>query len=221
MLVVLQVAELLESQHLKCLQQPGNSSGGNSIDNSTLTPQQAEMLLVLHQLTWLFAAMQAVLQLCSTLDHAAACGLKQGAAELALDVLKSISSSPCGTTNGGISSSNGGSGSSGYASLPAATAPAAAAAVQHGCLSAVLGMLAVPGQLSLTESQTQALLAALASLAGRHEDLHVVLAGVLGSLGTAAKCDQKFTVGACTARGLRNWSACCTAIHGCMQTTGM
>lgn len=181
---------MLEPQHLQYLQQPGNSNGSSN-DSGTLCQQQAEILLVLHQLTWLFAAMQAVLQLFST----SASGLKQGAAELAVDVLKALSRSSCGRTNGGNSS---GSNCSGHTSSQAATA--AAAAVQHACLSAVLGLLAVPGQLTLTESQTQGLLAALASLAGRHEDLHVVLAGVLGSLGAAAKCgDQTFTVRTCTA----------------------
>jgi hypothetical protein len=163
----LQVAELLEPQHLQHLQRPSSSSGSSS----TGTQRQAETLLVLHQLTWLFGAMQAVLQLCSTLDFAAAGSLKQEASEMALDVLRVVSEG-CGRP--GSASSNH---SSSYS----------AAAAQYACTSAVLGLLAVPGQLSLTEGQTQQLLSVLASLAGQHEGLHAVLAGVLGSLGVTAK----------------------------------
>jgi hypothetical protein len=51
----------------------------------------------------------------------------------------------------------------------------------------VLDVLAVPGQLLLSEVQTQALLAVLTVLGQQHQGLHAVLAGVLGSLGLTAK----------------------------------
>lgn len=171
---------LLEPQHLQQLQRPSSSGGGAA------TQRQAEMLLVLHQLTWLFAAMQAVLQLCATLDFAAASSLKQEALETALDVLKVVSEG-CGRPDSGSTSS-----SSNHSSTYSA------AAAQYACTSAVLGLLAVPGQLSLAEGQTQQLLSVLASLAGQHEGLHVVLGGVLGSLGTTAKSGQQaYQVCAC------------------------
>lgn len=174
------MAELLEPPYLQQQQQQlqqSTSSGGG-----VATQGQAEMLLVLHQLTWLFAAMQAVLQLCGTLDFAAASSLKQEALETALDVLRVVSEG-CGRPDSGST------GSSTYS----------ASAAQYACTSAVLGLLAVPGQLSLAEGQTQQLLSVLASLAGQHEGLHVVLAGVLGSLGMTAKSGQQaYQVCACT-----------------------
>lgn len=174
------MAELLEPQHLQQLQRPSSgSSGGGGV----ATQRQAETLLVLHQLTWLFAAMQAVLQLCGTLDFAAASSLKQEALETALDVLRAVSEG-CGRPDSASTSSS----------------TYSVAAAQYACTSAVLGLLAVPGQLSLAEGQTQQLLSVLAGLAGQqHERLHVVLAGVLGSLGVTAKSGQQvYQVCACT-----------------------
>lgn len=91
----LQLAELLDPSSLKQLQLAATgSTAGSSSDRTSsdrLSQQQAETLLVLHQLSWLFSAMRAALQLLSELDPAAASSLKQEATELALDVLRAAS----------------------------------------------------------------------------------------------------------------------------------
>lgn len=165
---------------LKQVQQAAGSSGGTS----TLPRQQAETLLVLHQLTWLFSGMRAVLQLLGLLDAAAASNMKQEAAELAIEVLRaaspgvgaaSSSGQGIGQARGNGSSSNGG---------PAGCSTAAA--VQLACTTAVLQLLSVPGQLSLPGGQARELLGVLQGLAEQHGSLHGVLAGVLGGLGSEA-----------------------------------
>jgi hypothetical protein len=83
-----QLAELLDPSSHKQLRL---AATGSSNGSSSMSQQQAETLLVLHQLSWLFSAMRAVLQLLGELDGAAANSLKQEATELSLDVLRAAS----------------------------------------------------------------------------------------------------------------------------------
>jgi hypothetical protein len=139
--------------------------------------QQAETLLVLQQLTWLFTAMQSVLELYSMLDATAAGALKQGVVSLALDVLAALADA---ATHADASRACKSSSSS-------TSSAAAAAAAQSACTEAALKLLAVPGQLQLPDSKQHEVLSVLRGAAECQEGLHVVLAGVLGNLGCAAK----------------------------------
>jgi hypothetical protein len=173
-----QVAELLEPCHLQRNQKAAVNSSSGAGDS--MCQQQAETLLVLQQLSWLFTAMQAVLELYVILDANAASALKQGAVSLALDTLTTLADAPPQANPSTV-------GSSIHASSPAATPPAAAAAAQSVCTGAVLRLLAAPGQLQLPDSKQHEVLSVLRSVAERQEGLHVVLAGVLGNMGCAAK----------------------------------
>ena len=103
-----QVAELLEPQQLQAMHSPAAhcsiSSSGNC---SAATPQQASLLLLLHQLSQLFTAMHALLQLYDGLDVTAAVGLKQGAVQLSLDVLAAVCPQGTYTVLGSTSAAQG------------------------------------------------------------------------------------------------------------------
>lgn len=163
---------------LKQLQQAaGDNAGGDALPR-----QQAETLLVLHQISWLFQGMRAILQLLGLLDAAAASNLKQEAAGLAIEVLRAAATADAAGKPGGSSAQARTSSSSHGSSAGSLTA----AAVQLACTTAVLRLLSVPGQLSLPEGQARGLLGVLRGLAEQHAGLHGVLAGVLGGLGSEA-----------------------------------
>lgn len=171
-----QVTGLIEPVQLLQLQQLASSDASSSNNSSSIAQQQAHMVLVLHQLSWLFSAMQSLLQLCSMLDAPMATGLKQGAFSLSVEVLKAVApANPAA------------------AAAPGAGAGAVAAA-QFACTRSVLRLLAIPGQLAPPEAQVQELLVLLQGLADTHAGLHAVLAGVLGTLGVAANTDATFQV---------------------------
>jgi len=138
-------------------------------DTSAISQKQAEALLLLHHLTWLLSAMHAALELYGLLDAAAARELKQGSVPLAFDILNAVSASTAGCS-----------------SVQPGSSSATAAEAKFACTMAVLRLLASPGQLMVPGEQLQGLLVVLRGLAQQHEGLQAVLAGVLGSLGSAA-----------------------------------